>query len=119
MRSASAGATHPNAMRPSWERLLPSVRQRSGPSPGSTCARRFHPTTSGISESFTVPGPGQWRAYVWLRDAAGNESSAYAADSILRFDNTPPSVTIRAQSPDQPAVVRVRATRQPDPARRP
>jgi hypothetical protein len=73
------------------------------------CARSFHPTTTGVSQSFTVPGPGQWRAYVWLRDAAGNESAAYAADSILRFDDTPPSVTIRAQSPDQPAVVRVRA----------
>ena len=75
-----------------------------------SCPRRFHPTTNGVSQPFTVPGPGQWRAYVWLRDAAGNESSAYAADSILRLDDTPPSVTIRAQSPDQPAVVRVHAT---------
>ena len=75
-----------------------------------SCPRRFHPTTSGVSQPFTVPGPGQWRAYVWLRDAAGNESSAYAADSILRYDDTPPSVTIRAQSPNEPAVVRIRAT---------
>ena len=97
-------------MRLSWEPLSPSVRQRSVPSPGSSVHRSFHRTTTGVSHTSPSQGLGSGVRYVWLRDAAGNESSAYAADSILRYDDTPPSVTIRAQSPDQPAVVRVRAS---------
>lgn len=39
----------------------------------------------------TVPGPGEYRARVWLVDAAGNEREESAARATLRFDDLPPT----------------------------
>jgi hypothetical protein len=74
-----------------------------------SCPRTAIHTTTGETSAIRVPGPGQWRAHVWLRDAAGNENSSAAAETVLRFDDAPPTISIREQSSDQPAVVRVRA----------
>ncbi|HEX4306750.1 MAG TPA: carboxypeptidase-like regulatory domain-containing protein [Solirubrobacterales bacterium] len=46
-----------------------------------------------------VPGPGEWHLRLWLRDEAGNESEASAADVPLRFDDQPPSVVFADGGP--------------------
>jgi hypothetical protein len=73
------------------------------------CARTASRSASSKTSSIHVPGRGQWRAYVWLQDAAGNSNPTYAATTVLRFDDSAPTVSIRPQSPDEPAVVQVRA----------
>ena len=61
------------------------------------------------ADGIRVPGPGQWRARVWLRDAAGNQDPSHPAETILRFDDQAPSLSFLAPSPDRPALVRVKA----------
>jgi hypothetical protein len=73
------------------------------------CPRTAYRTATGETPPIRVPGAGQWRTHVWLRDAAGNENPGSAAEAVLRFDDAPPTISIRPQAPDQPAVVRVRA----------
>ena len=58
----------------------------------------------------TAPGPGTWRARLWLVDAAGNEDPRTAVETTLRFDNEPPAVVFREQSPDDPARLTVAAS---------
>ncbi|MFN8113287.1 MAG: hypothetical protein U0R51_08800 [Solirubrobacterales bacterium] len=41
-------------------------------------------------EGLTVPAVGAYTASVYLRDAAGNESSAADAETVLKFDDTRP-----------------------------
>lgn len=58
-----------------------------------------------------VPRPGAWEASLWLRDAAGNESSETAPEPVvLRWDDTEPSAVILPQDPEDPTRVRVRAS---------
>jgi hypothetical protein len=57
-----------------------------------------------------VPSAGEWRARVWLRDAAGNANSTAAADALLRMDNTAPTLALQRPAPDRPALVRVTAS---------
>ena len=47
------------------------------------------------------------RCYPGERRPILNENDTYAAETILRFDDGPPSVSIRAESSDRPAVVRI------------
>jgi hypothetical protein len=56
-----------------------------------------------------VPAPGQWKARVWLRDAAGNQEPSNSAETILRFDDQAPTLRFLAPAPDRPTLVRVRA----------
>lgn len=56
-----------------------------------------------------APGPGAWRTRFWLVDAAGNENPAAAAETVLRFDNSPPVVVFRKPLASDPARVRVTA----------
>jgi hypothetical protein len=68
-------------------------------------------TSAGLQSAtgVRVPGPGQWRARVWLRDAAGNQSSSNSAETILRFDDQAPTVAFLASSPERPTVIQVKA----------
>jgi hypothetical protein len=63
-----------------------------------------------VLTNLAAPGPGAWRMRFWLVDAAGNENPAAAAESVLRFDNTPPAVVFHRPAPTDPARVRVTAT---------
>jgi hypothetical protein len=55
------------------------------------------------------PGPGAWRLRLWLVDAAGNENRPAAAETVLRFDNSAPTVAFERPAPTDPARVRVAA----------
>jgi hypothetical protein len=61
--------------------------------------------------TFKVPGPGDWSARIWLRDAAGN---ATATNSVpvehLRFDPTPPTASIAPENTDDPTQIHVLAS---------
>ena len=57
----------------------------------------------------TVPGPGEWRVHVWLEDAAGNANPANAADTLLRMDDTTPTIAFQRWSAERPALVQVKA----------
>lgn len=44
----------------------------------------------------SLPAPGSYSFYLWLRDEAGNSSVATAVDIPLRFDDVPPAVAFAA-----------------------
>ncbi len=53
-----------------------------------------------------VPGPGAYGVSVWLRDAAGNEAPANAAQVRLLFDDVSPSVAFRLhRDPAHPELI--------------
>jgi hypothetical protein len=57
------------------------------------------------------PQAGDWLLTLWLRDEAGNSSPSTAAPPLhLRFDPTPPDVSIRPTDPEDPARLRVAAS---------
>jgi hypothetical protein len=57
-----------------------------------------------------VPTPGDYRLYVWLEDAAGNQREANAVLSVpLRFDPEPPELTFAPPDPADPLRVAVNA----------
>ena len=70
-------------------------------------------TRSGVRlqsiDGVRVPAPGQWKARVWLRDAAGNQTPSNSAETILRFDDQAPTLSFLAPTSDRPTLVRVRA----------
>ncbi len=78
--------------------------------PGANCATATRAGT-GVSSAagIRVPGPGQWRAQVSLRDAAGNENTTNTAETVLRFDDRAPTLSFMAPAPERPALVRVKA----------
>ena len=57
-----------------------------------------------------VPGPGEWRARVWLGDAAGNLGAESYAETVLRLDDQPPALVLLAPSSDRPAFIRIKAS---------
>lgn len=59
------------------------------------------------SAAIRVPHAGQWRARVWLADAAGNTSVANASEVPLRVDDEPPTVTLQSPTVDRPAEIPV------------
>jgi hypothetical protein len=73
----------------------------------ATAARSGTGVTS--ANGIRVPGPGQWRARVWLRDAAGNHNPSNTVETILRFDDQAPTLSFVAPSAARPTVVQVRA----------
>jgi len=57
-----------------------------------------------------APAPGNYRLFVWLEDAAGNQREANAVVSIpLRFDPEPPELAFLPQDPADPLRVSVTA----------
>jgi hypothetical protein len=58
-----------------------------------------------------APGPGDYRLFVWLEDAAGNQREATAAVSVpVRFDPEPPELAFLAVDPADPLKVVVSAS---------
>ena len=56
-----------------------------------------------------VPRAGAWRLRLWLRDDAGNHDSSTALETVLRFDDTPPTAVFLEQDPDHPTRLRLDA----------
>lgn len=64
----------------------------------------------GVSavDGLTVPGPGEWEARVWRRDAAGNVQPQNASVQVrLRFDPEPPELGFEPSSAQDPTRVAV------------
>jgi hypothetical protein len=58
----------------------------------------------------SLPAPGDYRLYVWLEDAAGNQREANAAVSVpVRFDPEPPEIAFLPLDPTDPLRVSVNA----------
>lgn len=64
-------------------------------------------TTPGRIEGIQLPGPGEYRATVWLADQAGNSDESHSAEAILRYDNVPPTGYFLDPPEDDPAMIRV------------
>ena len=69
-------------------------------------------TRDGAESRLTLkaPGPGEWDARIWLRDAAGNADPSTARTVPLRFDPGAPNVAFEEVSPDDPTRIHVLAT---------
>jgi hypothetical protein len=77
-----------------------------------TCPWRGYRDAENIQglPKLLAPNPGEFRLYVWLEDAAGNQREANAPLSVpLRFDPEPPEVTFAAPDPADPLRVAVNA----------
>lgn len=77
------------------------------PSSGAGCvsAEASGDAISSI-EHIQAPSPGDWSLSVWLRDAAGNATSANAAGPVhLRFDDEAPSIAFEARNASDPTLV--------------
>lgn len=76
------------------------------------CLSRGHHDDRDVQQLpiLAVPGPGDYRLYVWLEDAAGNQREENAAVSApLRFDPEPPDLTFEPPDPADPLRVVVTA----------
>lgn len=58
-------------------------------------------------DGIEVPGPGEYRASVWLADQAGNTNLAATADAVLKFDDVPPVAYFDEPDPARPEHLRV------------
>jgi hypothetical protein len=76
------------------------------PASGGGCSQD-EKTADGIAGlAIQVPGPGEWTASMWRRDAAGNADPATASDPVtLRYDPEPPQVAFDAPSASDPTLV--------------
>jgi hypothetical protein len=61
-------------------------------------------------EGMRVPGPGEWVARFWLRDAAGNEDRQSAQAVRLRLDDSPPVVRFKPLDGTDPTRIDVQAS---------
>jgi 5-hydroxyisourate hydrolase-like protein (transthyretin family) len=76
------------------------------------CPWRGHRDAENVQglTDFRLPGPGEFRLYVWLEDAAGNQREAHAPLSVpLRFDPEPPNLSFAPPDPADPLRVAVNA----------
>jgi hypothetical protein len=54
----------------------------------------------------SVPGPGLYHLYLWLRDEAGNDAPSSAVEIPLRFDDVPPGLAFDVgDGPEVPAQI--------------
>ncbi len=70
---------------------------RAGVAPGDPSCVRGNQSAAGIEEleAIAVPGAGEWTLRVWLRDAAGNQSSDRAVAPVaLRLDDQGPVLAV-------------------------
>jgi hypothetical protein len=79
-----------------------SLSGADGYSPGP----RVH-DGSGRVTGIEVPGPGTYRARVWLVDQAGNTDPSRFAEATLRFDDVPPTGYFADPPADDPTRIRV------------
>lgn len=64
----------------------------------------------GSLSGLHVPGPGDWVARLWLRDAAGNADPRSSRTIALRYDPAAPDVQILGGDPADPQRVNVTAS---------
>src|SRR5262249_32136069 len=63
------------------------------------------------TNAVSVPGPGDWDVSIFLQDSAGNNDRATAVQvQHLRFDPTPPMVSIAPSDPSNPTAIHVVAS---------
>jgi len=62
---------------------------------------------SGRVAGIEVPGPGIYKATVWLVDQAGNSDERHEAEVALRFDDVPPTGYFADPPEDDPALITV------------
>jgi hypothetical protein len=64
---------------------------------------RNYAAGTGIAkvDGASVPDEGEWEAWVWLRDEAGNEDPTHLAGVYLRFDAEPPKVAFDGREGDE------------------
>lgn len=75
---------------------------------GGGCTEGERAASDISSMPVTVPGPGEWTASLWRRDAAGNADPATASEPVtLRYDPEPPQLAFDAPSASDPTVVSV------------
>jgi hypothetical protein len=76
------------------------------------CSTRDYEGANIASAAYDIPGEGVWDVSVWLRDAAGNASSAAASQAVrIGLDRDPPQdLAFHPTNRRNPSVVRVRAT---------
>ena len=70
-----------------------------------SCPSRGQLAGAGVHEipRLLAPAPGDYRLFVWLEDAAGNQREATAALSVpVRFDPEPPELAFVAPEPADP-----------------
>jgi hypothetical protein len=78
----------------------------------TNCVAGGHADGQAIARlpALAMPSPGDYRLYVWLEDAAGNQREANAVVSAsLRFDPEPPQLTFEPMDPADPLRVAVNA----------
>jgi hypothetical protein len=81
------------------------------PAAGGEC-RSGEQGGAGLTRlALSVPSPGQWTASVWLRDAAGNESSVASSVPVaFGYDPEAPKLEFEAASPADPTLIAVGAS---------
>ncbi len=62
---------------------------------------------SGRIDRIQLPGPGEYRARVWLVDQAGNTNESHSAETTLRLDNVPPTGYFTNPPEGDPGLVEV------------
>ena len=73
---------------------------------GGHCTQSEQKRDGVASVPVQVPGPGEWTASLWRRDAAGNADPATTSDLVtLRYDPEPPQVSFDAPSTGDPTLV--------------
>jgi hypothetical protein len=80
-----------------------------------SCPSRGSQAGEGVHElqRLVAPAPGDYRLYVWLEDAAGNQREAAAAvPAPVRFDPEPPELAFLAPDPADPLRVVVNGSDQ-------
>jgi hypothetical protein len=80
---------------------------------GGICPTKGERTHEDVHElpDVRAPAPGDYRLYVWLEDAAGNQREATAAVSVpVRFDPEPPELAFLPPDPADPLRVVVNAS---------
>lgn len=87
--------------------IVAAMFKLCGPSGGS--CTEGEQAGEGVSRiSLQAPGPGEWKASVWRRDAAGNADQAQASEPvILRYDPEPPHLAFDAPSASDPTRISV------------
>jgi hypothetical protein len=81
--------------------------------PDGSCPSRGAQVGEGVHElpQLLAPTPGDFRLFVWLEDAAGNQREANAAVSVpIRFDPEPPDLAFQPLDPADPLRVVVNAS---------
>ena len=62
---------------------------------------------AGRIDGIQLPGPGEFRARVWLLDQAGNSDEAHSAEVTLRLDDVPPTGYFADPPEEDPGLIEV------------